>query len=91
MRSRTRTAKAVYWLSGKLSRIETRQRSYDLDGRPTGERRAPCRLSLDLLALSQRLDRDHWDHWTCKHDDGRRCPACGGIDIPEIENKEHLP
>lgn len=91
---RTRTAKAVYWLAGKLSRIKTERMTYKLvscdpvEFEPAGKSKGSCKLSMDLLVWSQHLDWDHWDHWALQHADceGERCPRCGGI-ICETETE----
>ena len=85
-----RIAKITYWLSGKLSKIETKQQLYKLDdltedgeirSSPSGKRKMPCRLSMRMLGWSMRLDRVHWDHWALKHDEcgGQSCDRCQGI------------
>jgi len=88
-----RIAKIAYWISGKLSRIQTARPVYRLDeitedgkirSSPAGKRKMPCRLSMKMLGLSMRLDREHWDHWALKHDEcnGSRCGKCNGIIDP---------
>lgn len=84
---RTRLAKTVYWLSGQCSRIRTWQRYYEMpvgapldDLRPAGRHWTSTSLTWKLLALSTRLDPQHFDHWALVHDHCATLPCrdCGG-------------
>lgn len=92
-RTRTRLAKAVYWLGGNLMQIKTYQRYYewrpDLDVETTTHRERfpaagwhwfPCQLSTRCISWSQTLDRKHWDHWALQHV-GDTC-LVGGSECP---------
>jgi hypothetical protein len=105
MTTRTRVARAVFWLSGKLTRIKTPQRFYriisineDAVGdepfmvtRRTKRRWHSCRTSTRLMSLSLRIDPLHWDHWALVHDTcaGERC-SCGGNVCTWICDEENL-
>jgi hypothetical protein len=94
--ARTLLAKAVFRVSGWLSRIRTPQLSYPLIWGDPGEEPKfgdiercwlPCRTSIRLMDLSTRIDPVHWDHWALVHGgcDGDRCAGCGGIHCPHEE------
>jgi hypothetical protein len=84
----TRAAKAVYWLAGKLSRIQTPRRTYRIVSidpfvsEPAGRHWMSCQTSMKLLRLSLHLDPVHWDHWALVHDhcEPTPCPDCGGCE-----------
>ena len=78
----TRLAKAVYWLSGKVSRIKSYRMTYRLANeeewlaaegdmammfQPDGRRWSSIKLTWTLLSLANRWDKQHFDHWALKH------------------------
>lgn len=78
----TKLAKAVYWLSGQVSRIKTYRMTYRLaneeewlaaDGdmemmfQPAGRMWSSIKLTWTLLELANRWDKQHFDHWALKH------------------------
>lgn len=76
----TRLAKAVYSISGRLSKIKVPRRTYMLtDGgevKSAERRKLPIRTASRLLRLSAKLDRYHWEHWALDHsscEDARPC------------------
>lgn len=84
-------AKAVYWLSGKVSKIKSYRMTYRLaneeewlaaDGdlemmfQPDGRQWMPIRLTWTLLSLSNRLDWEHFDHWALKHTGACKAHFC---------------
>jgi hypothetical protein len=83
---RRRVAKALYWASGKLSKIKTPTTTYRLVSvdpfvtEPAGRSWMPCKLSMRVLKWSMHLDWHHWDHWACLHEkcDPVPCAVCGG-------------
>jgi hypothetical protein len=62
----------------------------ELDMRPAGKSKLPCRLSMKMLQWSDDLDYKHWDHWALDHtncNEGYTCTQCGGhIDPPQEED-----
>ena len=77
-----RLAKIIYWLSGKLSRIQTMQQMYTLEGEPAGKVKLPCEPSLRLLGWSMQLDWKHWDHWATRREGSGIPCECGGLRDP---------
>jgi hypothetical protein len=88
---KTRTAKrsaaqALYWASGKVAKIKTRQTYYKLVSfdpfttEVAGRHWVSCRLSMKMMKWSMKLDWEHWDHWACIHEhcDPAPCAVCGG-------------
>lgn len=89
MKTRTRKrdlAKALYWASGIVAKIKTRQTMYKMVSvdpfvtEVAGRHWQACRLSMKMLKWSCQLDMEHWDHWACRHDkcDATYCAMCGG-------------
>lgn len=81
----TRLAKIIYWLSGKLSKIQTLQQTYawnektDAFDKVARKVRLPCVLSMRALGWSMYLDPNHWDHWAVVHDHKKDpCSICHG-------------
>lgn len=92
----TKLAKAVYWLSGKVSRIKSYRQTYRMANedewlaaegdmemmfQPDGRQWSSIQLTWKLLSLSERLDREHWEHWALKHTgkcSSHTCEGCGG-------------
>jgi hypothetical protein len=85
------TARAVFWLAGKLSRIKTPQRMYRVvwdDHLATEERPHPfhtvptkrrwvmCRTSQRALSMAMSLAWDHWNHFALEHDGCPQCHPC---------------
>ncbi len=90
-----RLSKALYWASGKLSKIKTPRTTYRLISvdpfitEPAGRHWGPCRAAITTMKWSARLDWEHWDHWSMVHKncDPVPCAVCGGcvcrIDLDE--------
>lgn len=80
-RERVLLARAVFWMSGKLARIKTRQRLYRVvwDTEPghsepsfhtvleKGKTRLMCRPAVKLMGVAMHLAWDHWDHFALDH------------------------
>ncbi len=95
----TKLAKAVYWLSGQVSRIRTPQRRWGMNPnsddmtnmftRLPGLTWSSCRWTWKILGWAQRLDRKHFDHWALDHEGHANtpCPDCKGeiCALPEEE------
>lgn len=93
MNARTALAKAVFWLADKLERVKTPRRTHRMiwDGRDGAPRVGdpewvwmPCRASLWLFEVAERIDPEHFGHWGIDHvrNGGCRttpCPDCGGL------------
>lgn len=78
----TRAAKAVYRLSGWISRIKSYRQTYRLANedewlaaegdmammfQPAGRSWSSIKLTWTLLDLAIRLDTVHFDHWALQH------------------------
>lgn len=89
-------AKFVYWLSGKVSRIKTYRMTYRLANedewlanpdmemmfKPAGRAWSSIKLTWTLLELSNRWDKQHFDHWALKHTgacSAHYCVECKGM------------
>lgn len=93
----TRLAKAVYWLSGKVSRIKSYRMTYRLANedewlaaegnmemmfQPAGRAWGSIKLTWALLELSNRWDKEHFDHWALVHTgacSSEECSECHGM------------
>lgn len=93
---RRRLAKTLYWIGGKLSKIQTPRKTYRLVSthpfvtEPAGRRWSSCQTSMRFLQWSMRLDWDHWGHWALQHNDcePQPCPQCGGCFCPEEDDEQ---
>lgn len=92
----TKLAKAVYNLSGRVSKIKSYRQTYRMANQdewlaaegdmkmmfqPAGRRWSSIKLTWTLLALANRLDKEHFDHWALKHTgacSAELCFDCGG-------------
>ena len=101
----TKLAKAVYWLSGKVSKIKTYRMTYRLANedewlaaegdmemmfQPAGRMWSSIKLTWTLLTWSERLDREHWEHWALKHTGrcaARPCDNCKGT-VCSLEDED---
>lgn len=87
----TRAAKAVYWLSGKVSRIKSYRMTYRLANQeewlaaegdmecmfqPAGRQWGSIKLTWTLLGLAERWDKVHFEHWALQHTGKCASHAC---------------